>query len=106
MDLLYFALSTEDREEILSLWPDAAFEPTYDCIHEWRTGVKVPGCSTLAWYRFLVRTGMARASLAFQISMIEDMPIIEAAMDSECPGWRTRSERESKRPRKTDEDRP
>lgn len=81
----------EMKEEILSVWPDARLTPTYDDIHEWRTEVDIPRCSRLNWYKFLVRTGLARISLAFQVSMYEEIELVEAALDSEAPGWRTRA---------------
>ena len=95
VDLIYDALSREDKEQILSLWPGAVFEAEYDFIHEWRTQVRLPKCSTMSWYRFLVRSGFASISLAFQLSMLEDHGLIEAVLDAERPGWRTRKHTES-----------
>ena len=89
-DLIY-EHQAEIQEEILSVWPDAKLTPTYDDIHEWRTEVDIPKCSRLNWYKFLVRTGLARVSFCFQISMYKEIELIETAMDAESPGWRTRA---------------
>lgn len=89
-DLLYDH-PAEMQDEILALWPEAKLEKLYDDIHEWRTEVDIPACSRLNWYKFLVRTGLARISFAFQVSMYEEVELIEAALDAEKPGWRNRA---------------
>jgi hypothetical protein len=90
VDLIYCALEPADKEGVLALWPDAVFEQAYDFIHEYRTEVRVR-CSTIEWYRFLVRSGLAEISLAFQFAMLDDQRLIKAVLDLERPGWRERT---------------
>jgi hypothetical protein len=89
-DLIYDR-SQEINEEILALWPDAKLDPTYDWIHDWRTEVAIPRCSRMNWYKFLVRTGLGQISFSFQLALLQETELIEAAMDSEAPGWRNRT---------------
>jgi hypothetical protein len=89
VDLIYCALESADKEGILALWPDTEFQQTYDYIHEHRTEVRVR-CSYVEWYRFLVRSGLAEISLAFQLSMLEEQELIKVVLDLERPGWRER----------------
>jgi hypothetical protein len=43
------------------------------------------------WYKFLVRTGLGQISFSFQLALLQETELIEAAMDSEAPGWRNRT---------------
>lgn len=90
VDLLYCVLEPVDKELILASWPDAKFEQTYDLVHEYRTEVRLPCCPCFDWYRFLVRSGLASLSLAFQFSMLEEQELIKCVLDLERPGWRER----------------
>jgi hypothetical protein len=89
-DLLYDD-NQELREEILSVWPEAQLNGTYDDIHENRLEVDLR-TSELAWIKWLVRNGWAAISFRFQLYLQdndkEKHALLEMAMDQEAPGWR------------------
>lgn len=90
-DLLYDD-NTELREGILSVWPDAKFEPSYDGIHGRRLGVYLQ-TSELAWVKWLIRERWAGISFMLQFYIIEPdhMELVRLALDQERPGWRDRA---------------
>lgn len=95
-DLLYCPLC-EVRQEILEACPTAKLEAVYDEIHGERTTVAIDNCARIDWYRFLVRSGIARVSFCFEVSIRLELPLIEVVLDAEVPGWRERCGKETNR---------
>ena len=76
-DVIYEALTKKERTLILTSWPDAKFENTYDEIHENRTVVTLDA-SQEEWFEFLIQEELTTLSLLFQFeSRSNPTPILK-----------------------------
>lgn len=93
-DLLYDD-NDDLRSDLERDWPEARFQGVYDCVHENRLEVDVE-TDEFEWICWLIRTGWAGISFAFQIYRLSPDPdlhnIVVKAMDKEIPDWRERGE--------------
>jgi hypothetical protein len=87
-DVLYDD-NQEIRELIKSRFPNAELDPSYDCIHEHRLGVKVE-CSERDWLSFVIMEGLGSISLCCQIRILGSPDVIGNLLDEIDPDWRKR----------------